>query len=508
MSSEEFVPNDRLRWARNRKGWSQADLAEQVGTSFEMVSRWERGITVPSPHYRKRLSSVLGQTPEELGLVRDLKHAFIPPPAPFVLLACAHTDAEKAIVSHLKTILKARGITSWSNRQIGQRRNGNTQASLWEVVHAADALLVVISPQARSARHVREALEIAGRYQRPVCGIWIEGERWEECLPEERVELTAVIDARERDTPSTLGEVATSLEHILFASQESTEAVQQSLSDPALGVVTRTHLPTEKQASPHPAEWSAEPFPPQSKKTELEQPPSRHSLEPTNGARPLTADLPQPTPPNVQIQQKGLSRIRAGLLMGLAILVVGGGVLGSFSLLTHFGVFGTHGEAHVPTVVRGGTWVDEPFGDAASLIPNGPLTIAGWQIEQALYLPLFYGDPQGEFHAAAATEVPTVQNGGISPDAKTWTFYLRPHLVWSDGQPYDARDVDYTWRLWLNPSFNPSILNGPTGLQVISSADVSADHLSITFHLKRSYVPFLQDPTRCATSYLTCSKQG
>src|SRR5579864_4960049 len=109
MSSEEFVPNERLRWARNRKGWSQAELAEQVGTSFEMVSRWERGITVPSPHYRKRLSGVLGQTPEELGLVRDPKYSFTRPSSPFVLLASANADAEKTIVSHLKTTLKEIG---------------------------------------------------------------------------------------------------------------------------------------------------------------------------------------------------------------------------------------------------------------------------------------------------------------------------------------------------------------------------------------------------------------
>jgi ribosome-binding protein aMBF1 (putative translation factor) len=49
-NTEEFVPNERLRRARSLKGWSQAELAEQVGTSFEIVSRWERGITVPSPY--------------------------------------------------------------------------------------------------------------------------------------------------------------------------------------------------------------------------------------------------------------------------------------------------------------------------------------------------------------------------------------------------------------------------------------------------------------------------
>jgi peptide/nickel transport system substrate-binding protein len=108
----------------------------------------------------------------------------------------------------------------------------------------------------------------------------------------------------------------------------------------------------------------------------------------------------------------------------------------------------------------------------------------------ALYLPLFSGDAQSVIHAAAATVVPTIGNGGVSADATTWTFHLRPGLVWSDGQPYDARDVDFTWRLWANPKFGAS---NTLGLNLISSAAVSADHLSITFHLSRPFAPFLAD---------------
>jgi peptide/nickel transport system substrate-binding protein len=81
-----------------------------------------------------------------------------------------------------------------------------------------------------------------------------------------------------------------------------------------------------------------------------------------------------------------------------------------------------------------------------------------------------------------------LQNGGISPDAKTWTFHLRPHLLWSDGHPYDAGDVDFTWKLWLTPGFDAT---NRVGLNLIGSADVSADSLSITFHLKQPFAPFL-----------------
>src|SRR5689334_11961111 len=109
-SSEEFIPNERLRRARSLKGWSQADLAEQLGTSFEVVSRWERGVTVPSPYYRERLCAVLGQSAEELGLLRSGPDVFTLHSPSLVLLASSHKDAEKPVVSHLKTALPERGI--------------------------------------------------------------------------------------------------------------------------------------------------------------------------------------------------------------------------------------------------------------------------------------------------------------------------------------------------------------------------------------------------------------
>ena len=173
--------------------------------------------------------------------------------------------------------------------------------------------------------------------------------------------------------------------------------------------------------------------------------------------------------------------------MGLVVLVIAGGILGSVSLLAHFGVIGARSRPPAVTVVRGGTWTEDFLVDPDSFIPNGHNSGYNDLVDQALYLPLFYGDVQGVVHPGAATEVPTLQNGGISGDAKTWTFHLRPNLVWSDGQPYDARDVDFTWQLWSNPKFGAAYT---TGFNLISSADVSADHLTITFHLKQAYAPF------------------
>jgi peptide/nickel transport system substrate-binding protein len=214
-----------------------------------------------------------------------------------------------------------------------------------------------------------------------------------------------------------------------------------------------------------------------------ETPQSRQVLVPT------VAVVSPPLEPTMPVQRKAsrISRRSAALLVGLAVVIIAGGVLGSVSLLAHFGAPGPPSSATTP-VLRGGTWTDEFWLDPGSFIPNGGLITFPIE-DDALYLPLFYGDSQGGVHAGAAKEVPTLSNGGISPDATTWTFHLRPNLIWSDGQPYDARDVDYTWQLWKNPKFGAAY---PQGVNLISSADVSADHLSITFHLKQAYAPFLQ----------------
>lgn len=61
---------DILRRERVLRGWSQADVAEQIGSNSKTVGRWERGLTFPSPYLCQQLSKLYGKTPQELGLVR------------------------------------------------------------------------------------------------------------------------------------------------------------------------------------------------------------------------------------------------------------------------------------------------------------------------------------------------------------------------------------------------------------------------------------------------------
>lgn len=71
MSVSNSPPQPRLRLieARDQRGMSQQDVAEKINTTHVNVSRWERGITKPSPYFRRKLCVLFGKTEEELDLL-------------------------------------------------------------------------------------------------------------------------------------------------------------------------------------------------------------------------------------------------------------------------------------------------------------------------------------------------------------------------------------------------------------------------------------------------------
>jgi peptide/nickel transport system substrate-binding protein len=83
---------------------------------------------------------------------------------------------------------------------------------------------------------------------------------------------------------------------------------------------------------------------------------------------------------------------------------------------------------------------------------------------EALAGELVYGGlvevgPDGEYYPELAAEIPTLANGGLSEDGLTVTWQVRPDVRWSDGEPFTAKDVRFTWQslrdsgIWA-PGFN------------------------------------------------------
>jgi predicted ATPase/transcriptional regulator with XRE-family HTH domain len=65
-------PNSLLRAARRERGWTQQQLADLIGAPLPLnITRWERGVAMPSAHYIQKLVEVFGKSPRELGLLQD-----------------------------------------------------------------------------------------------------------------------------------------------------------------------------------------------------------------------------------------------------------------------------------------------------------------------------------------------------------------------------------------------------------------------------------------------------
>jgi len=65
-------PNHLLRTARKERGWTQKNVADQIGAPLALnVTRWESGTSFPSAHYVEKLCVLFGKSARELGLLQE-----------------------------------------------------------------------------------------------------------------------------------------------------------------------------------------------------------------------------------------------------------------------------------------------------------------------------------------------------------------------------------------------------------------------------------------------------
>jgi peptide/nickel transport system substrate-binding protein len=88
---------------------------------------------------------------------------------------------------------------------------------------------------------------------------------------------------------------------------------------------------------------------------------------------------------------------------------------------------------------------DEP--NSLNTIRNTPF---GWQLGPLTQGYLFLVNDRGELVPDRALALPTRANGGISSDGRRITYRIRTGR-WSDGAPFDARDVGFTIDALRNP---------------------------------------------------------
>jgi peptide/nickel transport system substrate-binding protein len=110
-----------------------------------------------------------------------------------------------------------------------------------------------------------------------------------------------------------------------------------------------------------------------------------------------------------------------------------------------------------------------------------------YDLASLLYSFLIVADDRGRLTGDLAVAPPTIENGGISRDGRTYVYHLRHGIVWHDGVPFTAHDVVASWRAVMDPRHNTLHREGYDRIVAI---DVP-DQYTAVVHLDRRYPPFV-----------------
>ena len=158
-------------------------------------------------------------------------------------------------------------------------------------------------------------------------------------------------------------------------------------------------------------------------------------------------------------------------------------VLLGLLLLLSFTACGDESEEKVLTIL---------YWQAPSL--PGPYLSGGYKDRDAGAItlePLAYYSPEGELVPALAAEIPTIENGGVSPDLLSITWKLKEGVKWSDGSDMTAEDVVFTWRYCSDEATGCTAEDAFTGVASVEAVDEHTVRITFEAPTPYPYVAFV-----------------
>ncbi|HEY5258820.1 MAG TPA: peptide ABC transporter substrate-binding protein [Candidatus Baltobacteraceae bacterium] len=110
-----------------------------------------------------------------------------------------------------------------------------------------------------------------------------------------------------------------------------------------------------------------------------------------------------------------------------------------------------------------------------------------YDLSSLTYSYLVVADGNGRLIGDLATAVPTVGNGGISADGRTYTYHLHRGVRWQDGYAFSSHDVLRSWQAVVDPQNNTLHREGYDLVASIQTPDVA----TVVVHLRKRYPPFV-----------------
>lgn len=105
--------------------------------------------------------------------------------------------------------------------------------------------------------------------------------------------------------------------------------------------------------------------------------------------------------------------------------------------------------------------------------------------------PLARFDPVGELAPWLVDEIPTLSNGGVSPDLRTITWRLKDGLLWSDGTPVTAADVVFTYDYCTHPEGGCSYRDRFASVSAVEASDGRTVVVTFAEPTPNPYIPFV-----------------
>lgn len=109
----------------------------------------------------------------------------------------------------------------------------------------------------------------------------------------------------------------------------------------------------------------------------------------------------------------------------------------------------------------------------APTILNPHLATGGkdFDASRVTYEPLASFNAAGDLVPFLAAEIPSLENGGVAADGTSVTWKLKPEIVWSDGEPFTAEDVQFTYEFISNPETAATIASTYSNVTAVEVID-------------------------------------
>ena len=108
-----------------------------------------------------------------------------------------------------------------------------------------------------------------------------------------------------------------------------------------------------------------------------------------------------------------------------------------------------------------------------------------------VYEPLASFDKDGNLFPVLASEIPSLENGGLSEDGTIVTWKIKPDVKWSDGSPFSADDVVFTYEYITNPDVKAVTASFYNDIESVTALDPTTVQIKFKAPTPAWFRPFV-----------------